>query len=313
MRVAVFGAGALGAVYGVRLALRGGVDVTFVVRPSRVGSKEPLVIEKVRGSVREVLDEPVRSAVVPRDADVTLVAVGTEDLDALEGPLASNSAPIVVLTPMLPKDWARAVAAFGDRVHAAIPSIVSYARLEDGVVRYWTPPVRTKIDEPRPRSESVEIVRELASALTRAGLETQLELGVHEKNPATTVCFIAIGMAISIAGSASSLIADDALLALTTSACGEGVRLGSRIGEAEPWAKLAPVFAAPWALRAWLQALGRISPEALFYAEEHFGRKLREQHRVMIREMIELANEKALPHEAFDELARRLSLVTRNG
>jgi 2-dehydropantoate 2-reductase len=304
VKVAIFGAGALGAVYGVRLATRGGVDVVFVVRAARVASTEPIVIESVRKSRREQIDAPARTDVVPADADAILLAVGTEDLDALRGPLATSEAPLVVLTPMLPRDWTRLRDAFGDRVHAAMPNVVAYTRKPDGVVRYWLPPALTKIDEPRSSSRHGDAVRELTSALSRAGLRARLELGVHEKNPATTVSFIAIAMALSLAGSARALTEDDALLSLATRACREGVRLAHRIGEPEPWAVFAPALAAPWALRAWLHGLEKLSPEALFYAEEHFGRKLGEQHRVMIREMIDLAREKGLPHDAFDELAR---------
>jgi len=309
MKVAVFGAGALGAVYGVRLAQKGGVDVVFVVRSSRVSSTDPLTIEMARGHQRDVLEHPVRVDHVPPDADVVLLCVGTEDLEALKGPLASQtSAPIVILTPMLPKDFARVKAAFGDRVLAAMPNVVAYARGD--VVRYWLPPAPTKIDEPRADSPSYVAVRELADALSRAGLRGRLELGVHETNPATTVCFIAIGMTLSLAGSAEKLIHDESLLALAASACREGVRLSHRIGTPEPWARLSPVIGAPWALAGWLRMLAKVSPEALFYAEEHFGRKLKEQHRVMIREMIELAREKGLPHAAFDELARRFDSAT---
>lgn len=307
MKVAVFGAGALGGVYGTRLALRGQVDVAFVVRPARVGSREPIVIEAVRGERREILEAPARVDAVPPDADVVLLAVGTEDLDALTEPLATSEAPIVVLTPMLPPDWARMRAAFGERVLAAMPNVVAYTRKEDGVIRYWAPPAPTKIDEPRAGDAGADAVRELAAALSRAGLRGRLELGVHEKNPATTVCFIAIGMTLSLAGSIAALVDDESLLSLATRACREGVRLSRRIGAPEPWAPLAPALAAPWALRAWLGALVRISPEAAFYAEEHFGRKLKEQHRGMIRAMIELARDHALPREALEELGRRFA------
>ncbi len=306
MKVSVFGAGALGAVYGVRLAVRGGVDVSFVVRPSRVHETTPIVIERVRGGSREEISAPVRGAAVAGDADVVLLAVGTEDLEALHGPLASSSAPIVVLTPMLPNDWTRVRSAFGERVYAALPSVVAYTRRPDGVVRYWTPPVPTRIDEPRGNSPDLEVIGELAAALSRSGLRARLELGVHETNPATTVSFIGIGMVIALAGSVGALLRDDALLELATSACRDGVRLAHRIGTPDPWARMAPAIAAPWALRTWLGALGRISPEALFYAEEHFGRKLLAQHVVMIDEMIALARQKGLPHASFAEIGARL-------
>jgi hypothetical protein len=58
--------------------------------------------------------------------------------------------------------------------------------------------------------------------------------------------------------------------------------------------------------------LRRRSPEALFYAEEHFGRKLRAQHAVMAREIAALAEDEAgLSHDAFDALAARLASAPR--
>lgn len=306
MKVAVFGAGALGSVYGVRLAKMGGVDVTFVVRPARAASTEPIVIERVRGDARDELREPSRVATVPPDADVVLLAVGTEDLDAIAAPLGESGAPIVILTPMLPQNWERVRAAFGQRAYAAMPNVAAYTRASDGIVRYWHLPAATKIDEPRPGAEGEGAVRELARALSRAKLRGKLELGVHETNPATTVSFIPIAMGLAIAGSARALAEDEALLSLITRACREGLSLSRRIGQAEVWTALTPALAAPWAMRAWLGALGRLSEEAVFYAEEHFGRKLRDQHRVMIREMVELAADKRLPHGALDELQAAL-------
>lgn len=301
MHVAVFGAGALGSVYGVRLATRARVDVTWIVREAKVSSRDPIVIERVRGGERASIEAPARASAVPADADVVLLAVGTEDLDAIRGPLSGSSAPLVILTPMFPRDWDHMRAAFGRRAIAAMPNVVSYARKPDGVVRYWLPPAPTRIDDTRD-----DAVRELARHLDEAGLRAHLELGVHEKNPATTIAYIPIAMALAVAGSAAALADDDALLSLTTRACREGVTLSRRIGSAEPWAVLSPALAAPWALRTWLRALGRVSPEALFYAEEHFARKLRVQHRVMIREMIDLARDKRVGHAAFEELAARL-------
>lgn len=302
MKVAIVGAGALGSVYGVRLARRSNVDVAFVVRPARVSETSAIMIESIRGGRREAIDTPVRCASVPPDADVIVLAVGTEDLGTL--PVKESEAPIVVLTPMMPQDWRRVRAELGDRVLAAMPNVIAYAR--DGVVRYWTPPAPTRIDEPRASAKEADAVRELAGALSRAGLRGRLELGVHEKNPATTVCYIPIPMALAVAGSVAALMEDEALLSITVSACREGVRLSHRIGQAEPWAALAPALAAPWALRAWFGALGRLSPEAIFYAEEHFGRKLMAQHGRMLRDMIELAADKELPHEGMDALATRL-------
>ncbi|MBX3233733.1 MAG: hypothetical protein KIT84_09305 [Labilithrix sp.] len=300
MHVAVFGAGALGLVYGVRLATRTSTSVTFVVRPARVTETAPYAIESAWSGKRETLEAPVRAATVPPDADVVLLCVGTEDLDALAGPLASSSAPIVVVTPMMPQDWRRIRGVYGDRVLAAFPTMSSYVRKADGVVRYWLLPSPTLIDEPRPPSAPID---ELVGALNRAGVWTKLALGVHESNPATTVGFIPIGMGLCVAGSGDALVADEELCALVARAVDEGGRLAHRIGKPELFSVFFPVVASRWALKLWLRAL---PAEARFFAEDHFGRKIADQHRVMIRQMIELAIEKQLPHEALDQLAIRL-------
>jgi ketopantoate reductase len=305
VHVAVLGAGALGAVYGARIALRTEATVTFVVRPARASSRQPIAIERVKGALREELAAPARSAVVPPDADVVLVAVGSEDLDALRAPLGESEAPLVVLTPMMPAEHARMQEAFGrERVFAAMASVVSYAR-EDGVFRYWQPPQPTRIDEPRAGGAG-EPVRALAALLERAGIGARLELAVHEANPATTVCFIAIPMALAVAGSAKELTADEALLSLASRACREGAELGRRLGRPEPWAAFAPLAASTTTIRAGFALLRRLSPEGLFYAEEHFGRKLRIQHRLMAQAMLDLARAKGTPHEAIAELAALL-------
>ena len=294
--------------YGARLATRTGASVTFVVRRSRVASKAPLIIERVK-EVRDRRDEiaaPARAAEVPGDADVILLAVGTEDLEAIRPVLDGSDAPIVVLTPMLPRDYARMRAAFGERVLAAMAGIVAYAREEpEPLVRYWMPPTPTRIDEPRAGSDGV-VVRALAELLREAELPTHLELGVHESNPATTLCMIPIAMAVGLAGGLEELAGDAPLLALTSRACGEGVELARTLGRPEPGVLLGPLLATPLAMRAIASVVRRLSPEALFYVDEHFGRKLRAQNRLMAREMALLARERSTAHRAIDELATRL-------
>ncbi len=196
-------------------------------------------------------------------------------------------------------------AAFGERVLAAMPAVVAYARHEDGVVRYWLPSIPTRFDEPRGGADG-DVVRALAVMLGEAGLPTHLELAVHETNPATTVCLLPISMSVALAGSMEALTADRTLLSLTSSACKEGVELARRIGRPEAGAMLGPLVATPLAMRAIVAGLKRFSPEALFYIDEHFGRKLRAQHRMMAHEIAELARVKHCPHRAIDELAALL-------
>ena len=180
MHVAVFGAGALGSVYGVRLAKRTTTEVSFIVRPARVSETHPIAIESAWNGKREVMSAPVRVATAPPDADVVLLTVGADDLDALGAPLATTSAPIVVVTPMMPQDWDRMQKAYGDRVFAAYPTMSSYLRKADGVIRYWVLPAPMLIDEPRGRKKDAPAIHELVTQLTKAGLRAALELGVHE-------------------------------------------------------------------------------------------------------------------------------------
>jgi hypothetical protein len=129
---------------------------------------------------------------------------------------------------------------------------------------------------------------------------------VHETNPATTVCMIPVGMAVGLAGGMKALADDRLLLALTSRACREGVELSHRIGRAEAGARVSPFLATPLAMRGVVAALTRFSPEGLFYVDEHFGRKLLAQHRVMAHAMVALAVAKDVGHAAIAELATRL-------
>lgn len=305
MHVAVYGAGALGCVYGVRLAARTSTTVSFVVRPHRVVESDPLLIERVGEPDAESIVAPRRTATIPDDADVVLLAVGTEDLDAIRPVLEASRAPMVVLTPMMPREWRAMRAAFGERVHAAMPNVVSYVN-DAKRIRYWLAPAPTRIDEPRAGAEG-EVVRELARALTEAGLRTRLELGVHETNPATTVCFIPLGMGVALAGSVEALATSGPLLEVTRRACSEGAVLSRRIGRPEAFAPLASIVASRPALRAVVGWLGWRSPETLHYVDVHFGVKLVRQHREMADAMVELAAEKGVPHEAIAEIARLLA------
>lgn len=304
MHVAVYGAGALGCVYGVRLATRARVTVSFVVRKHRVDEREPFAITRIGDESAEAIAEPHRVSAIPDDADVIVLAVGTEDLEAIRPTLEASAAPIVVLTPMMPREWNAMRAAFGERVLAAMPNVVSYVT-DEKRIRYWLAPAPTRIDEPR--AKHGDTIRAFATALSEAGLRGRLEMAVHETNPATTVCFIPLGMGVALAGGLEALAKNDVLLELARRACREGSVLARRIGVPEPFAPLASVVASSFALRTLVGLLTWRSPEVLHYVDLHFGAKLVAQHRDMAKAMEELALEKGVPHEAIAEIARRLS------
>src|SRR5262249_8814443 len=153
-----------------------------------------------------------RATEIPKDADVVLVCVRAEQMDARLLELARETeAPLVMLTPMMPADYERLRGELGARVVAAMPSAVAYVR-QDDVVRYWLPRVaHTLIDETRPVDEAT---RELVAMFERAGFRPKLELGVHESNPATTVTFVPLMMALDVGHGVERLLADDALVEL---------------------------------------------------------------------------------------------------
>ena len=80
MHVTIVGAGALGRVYGVRLAAAGN-NVAFVVRKARVTETSPIAIEQVNGAKRQDrLDAPSRVVSVPPDTNAVLVTVRFDQL-----------------------------------------------------------------------------------------------------------------------------------------------------------------------------------------------------------------------------------------
>src|ERR1700691_2039616 len=102
MRVAIVGVGALGSVYGARLALVAGCDVTAVAHETAPSG----VVRLERVEDGEVLRWPVPARVpaAPPDAEVILAFVRYEQLASLPGRVGGSAAPVVVMTPMMPQD-----------------------------------------------------------------------------------------------------------------------------------------------------------------------------------------------------------------
>jgi ketopantoate reductase len=297
MHVAIVGAGALGRIYGVRLA-RAGVDVSFVVRDPEKAVREPFAIEIVGGTRGpEVLEAPRLVARVPEDVDIVLVAVRFEQLASLD--LVDRvrvAAPLVVLTPMFPAQRLFLVERVGERVVAAMPGAVGYTDAR-GIIRAWIPSLApTLIDDRRPvigRSQVVRVVEALAEQLDRSGLPTRLERDVLALNTATTIAFFPLIAAIAAGGGALGLASDTALLALTARATAACRAIARREGRIAPWAEvLARLAGTPRLLRSALRAgvvLGRaIAPEPLAFVDGHFAVKLEAQHRAMAEAIIQL-------------------------
>jgi 2-dehydropantoate 2-reductase len=249
---------------------------------------------------------------VPAQADVIVVCVRAEQVDApLESALAAApDVPIVMLTPLMPAALEGLCRALGPRVVVAMPGVVAYVksadRASDEVTRYWLPRVAPTLIDEAPADAERDSVKGLVDALVKAGLPARIERGVRETNPATTVSFIPLAMALDAAGGSDALLADDALLALAIDAAREGHELSLRIGKAAGWAGLLTRFVGPRMLRVGLAVARSHSPEAVAYVEEHFGHKLHAQNVAMAEAMIQLAREKETPHDALDRLLARL-------
>jgi ketopantoate reductase len=306
VHVCIVGAGALGTVYGARLARLAGCDVSVVARSPAPPSRERL--EKVDdGDVIE-WNVPARVTEPPREADVIMAFVRYEQLGELparaRAPTRADvaSTPIVVMTPMMPQDHAALAAALPGRVLTGMPSVVSY-RNAAGAIRYWLPQAATTYVEARP-SPGAEA--ELVKRLARADVHAELAPGVLERNVATTVSFIPLAMGLDAAGSLDALLRDQTLLALAVDAAAEGRALGKTIGRAEPWASTLLRFVGPRILRLGLGIARARAPEAIAYAEQHFGRKLHAQNIAMAEKMIELARQTNMPQTKMLALLERM-------
>jgi 2-dehydropantoate 2-reductase len=304
MRVAIVGAGALGSVYGARLARFASCEVSVVARSAAPASQ--LRLERIEDG--EVLRwaVPARTPQVAPDAEIVLAFVRYEQLASLPARVPAGSAPVVVMTPMMPQDHALLSAALPGRIRTGMPSVVSYVN-EAGAVRYWLPRVATTFVEVGPAGEEgggpeAELVKRLA----RAEIGAKLARDVLERNVATTVSFIPLAMALDAAGSLDALLDDHALLSLAFHAADEGRELGRAVGKAEAWASTLLRFVGPLTLKVGIGLAKSRAAEAVAYVEQHFGRKLHAQNVAMAEKMVELAIAKGTPREALGKLLESL-------
>ncbi|HEU4407659.1 MAG TPA: 2-dehydropantoate 2-reductase N-terminal domain-containing protein [Polyangiaceae bacterium] len=306
MHVALVGAGDLGRVLGVRLAVAAGLDVSFVTR--RGGALGPLAIERVgRRGERLGLPDVVALREPPAHADALVVTVRAEQLDALlEAPwLRSSEAPVLCLTPLLPLALERVKGRLGARLAAAMPNVMAYRR--EGLTRYWLSPRLVPMRVEAPKGPPPEPVARLVAALDRAGFAARFELGTEEMNAATTVAALPLYMLPACGrGGLAEALADDELSSLAFRALAETRRLARHVGQPAPGASPLLALARPWQLRA----LARLGPsaggEVAAFWDEHFGHKLAAQHRAMAHQVLALARRLGVLLPNFAALTARL-------
>ena len=313
MRIAIVGAGTLGRVYGQRLAALGD-DVSFVVRPSRASEPSPFIIEQVNGARRrDVLERPRRVTAVPPGTDVVILAVRFEQFDdaaALAALLApAKAAPIVVLTPLMPRQKNALSNTLGRPITPAMPSVSGYIDERD-VVRYWIVKVAATLIDAPPEGARGEAARgtleELAKRLTKAGIAARLERDVAAINAATTVTFFPLIAAINAGAGIDGVLADSALLGVVLDAAKETASLGDKLGKAAPWAHMLTRFVSPYTLKPGIALGRRLFPEVMRFVDTHFGPKLHAQHMAMGAAILELGKEHGQPMPALEALMERL-------
>ncbi|HEY8091037.1 MAG TPA: 2-dehydropantoate 2-reductase N-terminal domain-containing protein [Polyangiaceae bacterium] len=299
MHVAIVGAGALGSVYGARLARFASCEVSVVARSAAPAGEVRL--ERIEDG--EVLrwSAPARTPVASPEADVILAFVRYEQLASLPERVPAGTAPVVVMTPMMPQDHALLASLLPGRVRTGMPSVVSYVN-DAGAVRYWLPRVATTFVESGGDGAEAELVKRLA----RAEIGAKLATDVLERNVATTVSFIPLAMALDAAGGIDALLHDHALLSLAFDAADEGRELGRAVGKAEAWASTLLRFVGPVSLKVGVGVARSRAPEAVAYVEQHFGRKLHAQNVAMATRMVDLATSKGTPHQALGKLLESL-------
>ena len=316
MRVTVVGAGVLGRIYGVRLATAG-EKVSFVVRPERVpevgghpqtpGETTPFVIEQVNGARRcDVLERPERVTEIPRDTTAVLLTVRFDQLargnEELVGLLRrAPSVPLIVVTPMLPAPRATVEKALGRRLTAAMPGAVGYLD-ERAVVRYWLTSVAPTLIEGDPKGGDGAGLDELLHRLGKAGLPAHRERDVGALNAATTTAFFPLVAAIDAGGGVDGILADRELLATVIDAAHECDTLGRKLGKVASWAHLLTRFVGPYTLKPAVTLARRLAPEALRFAESHFGPKLHAQHLAMGEDILQIARGLGMPVPALEHL-----------
>lgn len=326
MHATIIGAGVLGRVYGVRMA-QAGAEISFVVRPSRLAEVSPFVIEQVKhgGDRRDVLSSPRRVASIDERSNIILVAIRFDQLDVgsaagarATGDLvellrrsAPRSAPILVLSPMMPAQRAAIEGATGRRLIAVMPGVAGYLNDHD-VVRYWVPTVTSTLLDDLPASAIGEPARILLESLprymTKIGLPARLERDVGKLNAATTTEFFPLIAAIDAGGGVDGVLGDKELLATVLDAAKESNTLAHKVGKPATWAELLTKFVGPYTLKPGVMLAKRLAPESVHFVERHFGPKLHAQHIAMGEAILELGREHGVAMPALGKLMGALRM-----
>jgi len=251
---------------------------------------------------------------VPADSDVVVVAVHLDHVVAAATPegdtsvpellAAAPAVPIVTLTPLFPRQLAMLEAASKKSIFSGMPGVTGY--LDDrGTVRYWVPKASTTFFDMRAARTPLE---ELARKLTRLGIPAQLHHDVGPLNTATTITFFPFTAALGIGGSIDGVLNQKELVSTVLETAKECETLAKKVGKVASWAQLLGRFIGPYTLKPGVALARRLAPEAVHFAEIHFGPKLTGQHAVVGASIAELGRERGVP---MPELGRLLAMLPK--
>jgi 2-dehydropantoate 2-reductase len=302
MHLAVIGAGALGRVYGVRLAASNAARVSFVVRGGQERSAAPLVIQREGEARVQFIEAPARVDRVPADADLALLAVRADNLDErlerllLEAP----PVPVVSLTCLMPSRLARVRVACAGTLVPAMPGVVAHGPARDPV-RYWLPrSAPTLIDD---AAASDPRVGDLVRALHAGEVPVRLGQSVAAVAQATSILFWPLVLLLDASGgTAEAAVAGSGRLRLAFEALRESRVLAPAVGAAAPWAQRFARYSRPRLLRIGVALARRSQPEAVRFVEQHFGNKMHAENVLVGEQIVALGRDKGIGMQAFEAL-----------
>jgi 2-dehydropantoate 2-reductase len=129
---------------------------------------------------------------------------------------------------------------------------------------------------------------------------------VGSLNAATTTAFFPLVAAIDAGEGVDGLLADKDLTATVLDAAKECDALGQKIGKVASWAHLLTKFVGPYTLKPGVTLARTMAPEAVKFAEVHFGPKLHAQHLAMGETILALGRDHGHPMPALARLMERL-------
>jgi hypothetical protein len=301
MNITVVGAGALGAVYGTKLAHA--ARVVFVVRDL---DRAPRLIhiDRINGPAPhgDVLDAPLMATDIPADTHAVLCTVRVDQIDGpLVEKLARANVPVLMLAPVLPPREAFLRDKLGDRYVAAMPGVIAYEPTDtphERRVRYWMPKSSPTLIAAHP---------ELVGLLHQVGLPAEMTDRAGAIQSATTIAFFPILTGIAAAGGSIDAMANNKeIMKLGFAATKESRALAKTVGELPSWANLFFKFSSPLLAKAGIKLGQSKAPEAFVFLEKHFGSKLAAQNVAVFHDIEVLANERGIPIDATRRLVSML-------